>query len=85
MLNNEEMREKITKTPKKVLGKSVVYILAGLGFVVGLAWNDAVQSLVKFMFPLETGGSLGTKFFYALIVTIVLVVVAERLDKYVEK
>ncbi|MCL5011924.1 MAG: DUF5654 family protein [Patescibacteria group bacterium] len=80
----EEIREEFTKTPKRVWKASAVYILAGLGLVVGLAWNDAIQSLVKILFPLDTA-SLGAKFVYAVIITIALVIIAGRLGKYVEK
>lgn len=80
----EELKEGLTETSKKVWQKAAGYILAGIGLVSALAWNDAVQSLVKYLFPFETG-SLGAKFVYALVITIVLVIVAGKLGKYIEK
>lgn len=50
------------------------FLLAAFGFVAGLAWNDAVQSLIKAIFPLSTG-SVWAKFVYAIAATIFLVVV----------
>ncbi len=86
-INNtkEAVREKLKESSHTIWSKSATYILAGLGFVVGLAWNDAIQYLVKFVFPLDTGGGLGVKFIYAVIVTILLVFVAGKIGKYSDK
>lgn len=86
-INNtkEVVREKLKESSHTIWSKSATYILAGLGFVVGLAWNDAIQYLVKFVFPIDTGGGLSVKFIYAVIVTILLVFVAGKIGKYSEK
>jgi hypothetical protein len=80
----EELKEEFTQAPKKVWQKSAGYIVAGIGLVVALAWNDAVQALVKVLFPLDTG-SVGAKFVYAVVITVVLVLVAGKLGKHAEK
>ncbi len=69
-----KIKEKQRKIKNEILKQTTVYILAALGFVVGLAWNDAVRSLIEFLFPLQKNG-LVPKFFYAVIITIVMVVI----------
>lgn len=50
------------------------YVTAGLGVVAGLAWNDAIRSLIEYVFPLQRNTVL-IKFVYALIITLVVVVI----------
>lgn len=57
---------------KEIRQKTLGYILAGFGFVAGLAWNDAVKSLIDYIYP-APGDVLFSKFLYACIVTILLV------------
>ncbi len=76
----ERFSNNIKKTKTAVWIKSMGYVMAGLGLVVGLAWNDAIQSFVKLIFPLETN-SLIAKFLYALIITLVLVIVSFKISK----
>ena len=76
--------EKATEIKKKaalhaeVREKTTGYILTALGLVAGLAWNDAISSTIKYFFPADTGGII-TKFIYAIIVTIVIVVISNSL------
>lgn len=60
--------------------KTVGFVTAALGFVAGLAWNDAVQSLINRYIELDQN-SVGAKFLYALGVTIVAVVVITYLER----
>jgi hypothetical protein len=48
--------------------------------VAGLAWNEAIQELIKFLFPLSRNSIL-VKFLYAAIITIVVVVVISYLER----
>lgn len=71
----------------KVREKAVGYILAGLGVVAGLAWNDAIKALIEAMWPLEQG-TLIAKFVYATVLTIFIVlatVILIRVGKTDEK
>jgi hypothetical protein len=61
------------KVHKEVKNQSMGYIAGALGLVAGLAWNDAIKALIDFFFPLDKSG-LGIKFIYAILVTIVVVV-----------
>jgi len=74
------IEQEVKKTTKAVMSRTTGFILAAFGFVVGLAWNDAVQTLVKTIFSQEEN-TIIAKFIYALIITVVLVFVSLHLDK----
>ena len=65
---------------KEVADKMLTYIGAGLGVVVGLAWNDAISAFIKWVLPLNAD-SLLAKFIYAIIVTIVIVLLLRQASK----
>lgn len=51
------------------------YLTAAFGVVAGLAWNDAVKSLIEYLFPMGKD-TVQAKFIYAVIITAVLVAVS---------
>ena len=71
----EEKIDKLNKINKEVTEKMFGYILTAFGLVAGLAWNDAIRSLIEYFFPLERNG-LWAKFFYAFIFTVIVVMVS---------
>lgn len=74
MLNYRYMKTSLRK-------QTVGYILAAFGFVAGLAWNDAIKGLIDFAFPLGTE-SLIPKFIYAILATVIVVVVSALLIRW---
>ena len=56
----------------EVLDKFSELITTALGLVAALAWNEAIQQLFTQMLG-EAGGALAAKFFYALIVTLIVI------------
>lgn len=54
------------------------YVTTALSLVAGLAWNDAVKSLIEIFFPLDTSGVL-IKFIYAVVITVVVVILSTSL------
>jgi uncharacterized membrane protein YdbT with pleckstrin-like domain len=52
--------------------RTMGYIAAALGLVAGLAWNDAISTLITQLFPLDRG-NLIAKFVYAVIITAVVI------------
>lgn len=78
---------KIAEQQKKigieVKEKTMGYVLAALGFVVGLAWNDAIKALIDNLFPLDKNG-IWAKFVYALLVTVIIVVATIILTRKTE-
>lgn len=75
--------DKIKETKKEVKEKMLTLILAGFGLVAALAWNDAIQTLFKVLFP-KSEGVVG-KFAYAVIVTVLIVFISSNLKKISEK
>lgn len=70
------MKETIQETKAKTFG----YISAALGFVAGLAWNEAIAAAIDAAFPLSKD-SVGIKFVYAIAVTLAVVVLIKILSK----
>lgn len=69
---------------KEVRKKILSYVTAGFGFVAGLAWNEAVKSLIEYALP-QSRGTMLAKFIYALVLTLILVVISFYLAKILEK
>jgi hypothetical protein len=56
---------------------------AAFGVVAALAWNSAITALVKQIFG--TGGQIVTLFIYAILVTVLAVIVMVNLGKLAER
>lgn len=56
------------------------YMTGALGLVAGLAWNDAIKSLIESVFPFAKGG-IFVKFIYAVVITVVVVFVGSYILK----
>ena len=56
---------------------------AAFGVVAALAWNSAITALVKEVFG--TGGQIISLFLYAIIITIIAVIVMVNLGKVAER
>ena len=56
----------------EVLDKFSTLVTTALGLVAALAWNTAIQNLFNKVFG-EAGGELVGQFFYAILVTIVVI------------
>lgn len=60
--------------------KTAGYLVAAFGLVAGLAWNDAVTSLINYLFPFAQNTVLA-KFIYAAVITLVVVIVGTYLSR----
>jgi hypothetical protein len=71
------MKESLLKSrlASAVRERTIGYITAGLGLVAGLAWNDAIRSLLEHLFPIDRNGIVA-KFIYAIMATLAVVVVS---------
>lgn len=69
---------------KEIREKSLKYITAGFGLVAGLAWNDAIKSMIHHLFPLSRN-TVFAKFIYAILMTLVLVIITIYLSKLLKK
>ncbi len=75
-----DKNEKSTKNElkKDLREKGEGYIAAALGLVAGLAWNDAIKSLIDLFFP-EQNAAVLPKFIYAIVITIIVVLISRYL------
>jgi hypothetical protein len=56
---------------------------AAFGVIAALAWNSAISDLIKQLLP--AGKGIITEFIYAIIVTIVAIIVLNMLGKLAER
>ena len=67
----------------EVLEKIIELMTAAFGLVAALAWNAAIQELFTAVFG--EAGNLVAKFFYAIVVTVIVVLVTVRLGRLAER
>jgi nucleoside permease NupC len=79
----EKLKDGGTQVTKEVRQQMFGYIMAGFGFVAGLAWNDAIKSLIEYLFPLDKN-NLAAKFLYAGVITVIIALVASSVAKISE-
>lgn len=79
-----ELKKDGKEIKKEIRQRTIGYIVAAFGLVAGLAWNDAVKTLIENLFPLGKG-TLLAKFIYAISITLVLVVISVYLVRFSEK
>lgn len=74
-----------TKEFKKNLREQTFsYMTGALGLVAGLAWNDAIKSLIEILFPLDAS-SVWVKFIYAVLITVVVVIFSQYIFRLLAK
>jgi hypothetical protein len=81
---NNMPKKKSKKFRTEIRSRVIKYVGAGFGLVAAFAWNDAIKSLIQFLFPLEKNSVLA-KFVYAIIMTLVVVVVTTYIVKFFRK
>ena len=74
---------KETPLTSEVMDKIIQLMTAAFGLVAALAWNTAIQALFTSIFG--DAGDLAAKFFYAIVVTLVVVFVTIRLGRLSER
>ena len=68
---------------KTVMKTIITLVTTAFGLVAGLAWNDAIQKLIETL--VGSGDALSGLFIYAIIVTIIAVVVTILLARVAAK
>lgn len=76
----KRLKREQEKVRQEVIQKTLGYVVAAFGLIAGLAWNEAVKSLIEFMFPFDNS-SLLAKFAYAVIMTLVVIIVTVYLTR----
>ena len=74
---------RIKKTRRAVQEKTVTLILGGFGLVAALAWNEAIKALFENLF--KDKGTIISKFAYAFVVTLIVVIVSMQLARLSKK
>ena len=72
------------KLRAEIRERTLGYILAAFGFVAGLAWNDAIQTAIAYLYPLPEN-TLPAKFLYAIIISIVVVLISVSLSRLFQR
>ena len=72
---------------KQIAAQMLTLATSGFGLVAALAWNEFIQTVVKEVIKPLIGESSGviSQLIYAVIVTILAVIVTYNLSKFVEK
>lgn len=76
----EKIRQESKDVKKEVKKQLLTYIVASLGLVAGLAWNEAIKGLIEYIFPLSQN-TVQAKFLYAILMTLLIVVVSYYLAR----
>ncbi len=72
------------ETRKKFKGQTMGYMAGAFGLIAGLAWNDAIKSLIEFFFPFSNSTVLA-KFIYAILVTVLVFFLGQYIFNLEEK
>jgi len=80
----EKIKEQGQKLSKEVRQKTLGFIITAFGLVAGLAWNQAIQDMIKQLFPLNKN-SVIAEFIYAAVMTVFLVVITIFLSRLFDK
>lgn len=71
----EKLKHQSNEVRREVKKQLLTYIVASLGLVAGLAWNEAIKALIEYFFP-ASQNTLLAKFLYAIGVTLLIVIVS---------
>ncbi len=83
MQNTVEKKEELSLR-REVHSQVIGYVVASLGLIAGLAWNDAVKSIIEHFFSLSQNTILA-KIVYALIISIVVGILSFNLVRWSKK
>ena len=85
-INNKlsRIKEESSKLSREVKERMFGFILTAFSLVAGLAWNEAIQSLIKNFFTVDKNSILA-KFIYALAMTLILVIITVYLSRFFGK
>ena len=72
-----------SEVTKLIMETILGLITTAFAFVAGLAWNDAIQKLIEQF--IGTGDALPSLFIYAVVVTVVAVIVTVLLARVAAK
>jgi cytoskeletal protein RodZ len=77
------INHEVSKFTKAFRENFITLIISALGLVSALSWNDAIKSAINTLFP--TASDLIYKFYVAVVVTIISVVITYFLSRVKSK
>lgn len=75
------IREEERRVRREFKQRTSGYILAAFGLVAGLAWNEAIKSLIAYVFPAQQN-TVAAQFIYAVVLTVILVLVTISMMRF---
>ena len=79
----DKTRQHLHETNKKVITQTLGFISSAFVLIAALAWNEAIKELISQYLPASSG--LISKLIYAIIVTVIAVIITSKLSKIGEK
>lgn len=79
----KQTSQNIKETNKQIITQTLGFISSAFVLIAALAWNEAIKELITQYLP--AGSGLISKIIYAVLVTILAVIVTMRLSKLGEK
>lgn len=79
LIKNTETELKSIK--REIRERTTGYVMAAFGFVLGLAWNDAVKSLIETYIPIQKNSAF-TKLIYAAVLTTLFVIITYYINRW---
>lgn len=76
-------KKNLQETKKQVFLQTATLINSAFVLVAALAWNDAIKQIIDRYVP--AGSNLTSKLVYALLVTLIVVLVSMRLTKLINE
>jgi hypothetical protein len=73
----------MSQVGKEIMKSIITLLTTAFGLVAGLAWNSAIQELINTF--VDKGSALTSLFVYAIVVTIIAVVVTLILGRFAGK
>lgn len=82
--SSAKIKEDAERLRREIQERTVGYITTALGLVAGLAWNEAIKAVIEYVFPMDSS-TLLAKIIYALLVTLMVVVLSSYLLRLAQK
>ncbi|HOX60627.1 MAG TPA: DUF5654 family protein [Candidatus Magasanikbacteria bacterium] len=80
----QKIKDESQKIKAEVRRQILSYMVGAFGMIAGLAWNEAIKSLIEYIFPMSRNTWLA-KLVYAVIITIIIVTVTILVTKFFSK
>lgn len=80
----EKLKSESANVQREIKKQLLTYVIASLGLVAGLAWNEAIKALIEYFYP-ASQNTLQAKFIYAMGVTLLIVLASYYLAKFIKE